>query len=551
MGAARIRRLLSVAATALATATLTALVLVTTGSGASTATAPTNVSAPVITGTAAVGQTLSATTGSWSGDTPMSFGFQWERCDSSGGNCTDISGAATSTYTVASADVGYTLRVSVTASNSAGSGKAPSAATGVIANPQTTGPPVNTSPPFVTGSVSVGSILTVQVGSWTGAQPIGFSYQWERCDTNGGNCRSIGGAVSTTYRVSTADQGSRLVVLVFASNSAGSKQVVATAGNVPGSSAPVETSAPTVSGRLEVAQVLKVSAGSWSGAAPITVSYQWERCNANGGNCALIKGATGSSYRVTSADLGHRLIVIVTAKNSFGSARAVVTAGNIGGGQPTVVRPPSVSGSLTVGSTLKVSVGTWVGTQPISYSYQWERCDLNGGGCLPIRGVVQPSYKVTAADVGHRLVVLVAARNAVSTRQVAVTAGNVGSTNAISANSVSLPDRLVIDKVKFSPNPVRSRNTTITARFHVSDSSGRSVSGALVLMLGIPYNRIPNIPEGVTDANGWASFEFRPTRKFPIIRGGALVVFVRARTPKGDVLAGASTRRLVQLNVTR
>jgi hypothetical protein len=79
-----------------------------------------------------VGQTLSASTGTWS-ENPTSYEYQWQRCNSAGAGCVPISKATTSTYTVASADVGGTLRVAVTASNSAGpSTPASSAPTAVV-----------------------------------------------------------------------------------------------------------------------------------------------------------------------------------------------------------------------------------------------------------------------------------------------------------------------------------------------------------------------------------------------------------------------------------
>src|SRR5207247_1281475 len=67
------------------------------------------------------GQTLSASTGSWSGTTPMTYAYQWARCDSSGGSCAAVSGATASSYLLGASDVGYKMRLSVTATNSAGS----------------------------------------------------------------------------------------------------------------------------------------------------------------------------------------------------------------------------------------------------------------------------------------------------------------------------------------------------------------------------------------------------------------------------------------------
>jgi len=82
---------------------------------------PTNLSPPTISGTAQQGQRLSASTGAWSGTAPFAYVYQWRRCDTGGGSCADIAGASATTYTLAAADLGTTIRVAVTASNSAGS----------------------------------------------------------------------------------------------------------------------------------------------------------------------------------------------------------------------------------------------------------------------------------------------------------------------------------------------------------------------------------------------------------------------------------------------
>jgi hypothetical protein len=66
-----------------------------------------------------VGETLTVAEGSWSGSQPMSYSYQWRRCNSSGGACVDISGAIAKTYLIVSGDAGSTLRVAVTASNGA------------------------------------------------------------------------------------------------------------------------------------------------------------------------------------------------------------------------------------------------------------------------------------------------------------------------------------------------------------------------------------------------------------------------------------------------
>ena len=82
---------------------------------------PVNTSPPAISGTAQQGQTLGATPGVWNGN-PSSFAYQWRRCNTAGSSCNDIVSAVAVTYVVQAADVGFTLRVRVTASNGAGAG---------------------------------------------------------------------------------------------------------------------------------------------------------------------------------------------------------------------------------------------------------------------------------------------------------------------------------------------------------------------------------------------------------------------------------------------
>jgi hypothetical protein len=100
--------------------------------GASVPTAPTNTSPPTIAGTAQEGQGLTAGPGTWSGTQPINYAYQWQRCDSTGANCNPIAGATSTTYTLTSTDVGNTIEVTVTASNTAGSGTASSAPTAVV-----------------------------------------------------------------------------------------------------------------------------------------------------------------------------------------------------------------------------------------------------------------------------------------------------------------------------------------------------------------------------------------------------------------------------------
>lgn len=92
---------------------------------------PNNTARPTISGNAQVGESLTATEGTWSGN-PTSFAFQWQRCDVDAIVCGDVPGATGRSYGVRVADVGFRVRVRVTARNADGAGTATSAASGIV-----------------------------------------------------------------------------------------------------------------------------------------------------------------------------------------------------------------------------------------------------------------------------------------------------------------------------------------------------------------------------------------------------------------------------------
>src|SRR5207253_96305 len=100
--------------------------------GGTAGTAPVAVVPPTMSGTFQVGQTVSASPGTWSGTTPIAYTYAWQRCDAVGSSCGPIPGETTTNYLVAAADAGSTLRFAVTASNGAGAVTATSPASGVV-----------------------------------------------------------------------------------------------------------------------------------------------------------------------------------------------------------------------------------------------------------------------------------------------------------------------------------------------------------------------------------------------------------------------------------
>src|ERR1039458_7035350 len=125
---------------------------------------PVNTVLPTVSGTPQEGQTLTAAAGTWTGLTPITYTYQWTLCEPSGAGCASISSATKTTYKATPEDVGRTLRIAVTASNSAGNSSASSNQTATAAPL----PPANTKLPAISGTAKDGQVLTVSKGTWTG-----------------------------------------------------------------------------------------------------------------------------------------------------------------------------------------------------------------------------------------------------------------------------------------------------------------------------------------------------------------------------------------------
>ena len=180
---------------------------------------PSNTSPPTISGTERAGETLTASSGSWSGSTPIVVplplaALQLERQQAA----TTLGGATNQTYTLEKGDAGHRIRVSVTATNSDGSANAVSAPTGVIADGLS---PMNTAMPTISGTAKAGRRCRRRTARGTNG-PTSFSYQWRRCDTSGNNCHDVGPNKTHVRARTTATSARRSASTVRARNPFGS-----------------------------------------------------------------------------------------------------------------------------------------------------------------------------------------------------------------------------------------------------------------------------------------------------------------------------------------
>ena len=185
--------------------------------------------------------------------------------------------------------------------------------------------------------------------------------------------------------------------------------VVAAAYGAP-SVPPVNVEPPTITGTPRVGEELRANNGTWDN-APTSFRYRWLRCNENGNSCVLL-AADGQTYRLGQDDVGRTMRVRVTAVNADGatparSEQTEVIASNAAPLNNTA--RPTITGTARVGDELTATEGTWTGN-PTSFSFQWQRCNIDAVTCLDTTGATGRTYGVRLADLGFRLRVQVTAR---------------------------------------------------------------------------------------------------------------------------------------------
>lgn len=302
---------------------------------------PASTSLPVISGIAQTGQLLTASTGGWSGS-PTSFAYQWLRCDSAGGSCLAVTGQnAAASYLLSLTDVGFTMRVTVTATNAGGSSAATSAASAVAAStPATVSITSPSAGATVSGQVSFAASVANQV-------PARVELSVDTASPYVDTTSPYGYTLDTT----TLANGTHTLAAkaVLSDGSSVSASITVSVQNAV--AAPASTSLPVISGTAQAGQLLTASTGGWSG-SPTSFTYQWLRCNSSGGSCLAVTGQnTSASYQLSPTDVGFTMRVTVTATNTGGSSSATSAASAVVASTPAPTgSSPSPSSTTAYGN---------------------------------------------------------------------------------------------------------------------------------------------------------------------------------------------------------
>ena len=410
---------------------------------------------PTISGTARVGQTLTADTSGIAdadGLATVSYSYQWIRVQNLVG--TEISGATASTYTPVADDVGKTIMVKVTFSDDAGnpenstSDAYPSGGTVEdIATGNATGQPV------ITGAAQVGKTLTAEIGTIAdtdglpGTFPDDYTLQWRRVDADGvSNEVDISGETSGTYTPVAADVGKKIKVQVSFTDDGSNAEGPLTSAAYP-SNAPVAAAAGACPADNDWCTTLTVGFSEDG----IFKYYGFSTAITDDGLAdTTIDDGDGTTWTVSTMVIADAIIndqvhINLDAFLARGSvfdlggttfttdetSESTVTTGNYSWllpagfawvhGQDVTVSVklpanapatgvPEISGSPQVGKTL--SAGTTGimdldGLTSVSYTYQWIRVDVDGTSNPVDVGTDDDEYTLVAADEGKRIKVQV------------------------------------------------------------------------------------------------------------------------------------------------
>ena len=370
---------------------------------------------PTISGTAQVGETLTADTSGIDdaeGLTNAPFTYQWVRND--GNADTDIQDATSSTYSLVSDDEDKTIKVRVSFTDDAGNEESlTSAATAEVESPLTA------ELQNVPGSHDGSSTFTFRI---LFSEPVTVGFQALKEDsfeiTNGTirRARRVNGR-NDLRQFTVRPSSDAAVVLALAADrpcdedgaictSDGkrlSNRLELTVSGPAGVNAPA-TGAPTIGGTTRVGQTLTASTSNIAdsnGLGDAAFSYQW--LHSNGGTETEIPGATSSSYTLEDTDEGKTVKVRVSFTDDAGYKESLTSPSTAtveprpnapASGVPTIIGEAKVGQTLTADSS---DIADEDGLDNANFSYQWLADDAD------ISGATGATYRLIPADEGNAI----------------------------------------------------------------------------------------------------------------------------------------------------
>ena len=310
--------------------------------------------APTISGTAQVGETLTADTSGIAdadGLANATFSYQWLADDS------DIAGAAGSTYTPVAVDEGKDIKVQVSFTDDSGNDEElTSAATDAVAAAPTPNNPA-TGAPTISGTAQVGQTLTANtsgVADADGLSNVQYEHQWLADDAD------ISGATNATYTLVAFDEGKAIKVRVSFTDDAGNEETLTSGATDAVAAAPTPnspaTGAPTISGTARVGETLTANTSGIAdadGLSNVQYEYQWLADDAD------ISGATGSTYTLADAEEGKAIKVKVTFTDDADNEESLISAATdaVAAAEPS--EPPDKPKGLEATATHGSVTLTW------------------------------------------------------------------------------------------------------------------------------------------------------------------------------------------------
>ena len=452
---------------------------------------------PVITGTAQVGEALTADTDGIQdadGIVTSTLIYQWFAND--GTESTAIEDATSSTYTLVTDDGGKTITVKVVFSDEFGYTEALTSAPTVTVAPRVTSSQRSrrqntpaTGWPGITGTAFAGETLmatTNRIKDEDGLMGAIFTYQWLVNDAE------ISDATDSSYTVTATDQGNPIHVRVTFTDDAGNEETLTSNPVMAATFNSIATGAPTISGTAQVGQILTASTSDISdsdGLDNANFTYQW--ISNDGTEDSHIQNATGSTYTVGADDEGKTINVRVSFaddRNNHETVTSTATAAVTASPNSAATGAPTISGTAQVGQMLTVStsdISDSDGLINANFTYQWLADDTD------ITDATGSTYTLAAADEGETVKVRITftddrghQETLTSTATAAVTAApsplTVSVESAPTSHNGSDSFRI---RVAFSETPESGFSYT-TMRDHAFTVTGGDVTGARRLVRG-------------------------------------------------------------------